>query len=137
MLSRTLAKPISLVAAAAGIAAAGTLIVSALVGQAAGATANLRPICNSLSFNPPAAVGGKVTIPVHEVAADPDVTPVTLVSVFGGAPIGTATISGNDLVFTLTSSTPGETYIYWTISDGSLTAQCVSYGSNAPPPENG
>jgi hypothetical protein len=137
MFSTTLAKPISLVAAAAGVAAAGMLIASALVGQAAGATANLRPICNSLYFNPPAAVGGKVTIPVHEFAADPDVTPVKLVSVFGGSPIGTAAISGNDLVFTLTSSTPGETYLYWTISDGSLTAQCVAYGSNAPPPDNG
>jgi hypothetical protein len=71
------------------------------------ATANLRPICNNLYFNPPAEVGGKVIIPVHEFAADPDVTPVQLVSVFGGAPIGTAAISGNDVVFTLTSSTPG------------------------------
>jgi len=27
--------------------------------------------------------------------------------------------------------------LYWTVSDGSLTAQCVSYASNVPPPDNG
>ncbi len=137
MFSTVLGKRIPLVAATAGVAVAGVLVVIAVVGPAAGGTANIRPICNSLYFNPPAGVGGKVTVPVHEFAADPDVTPVKLVSVFGGAPLGTAAISGNDLVFTLTSSTPGEAYLYWTVSDGSLNAQCVAWTSNAPPLDNG
>jgi hypothetical protein len=138
MSKTTLGKRISIVAGAAGVVAASVLVGSAVVGGAAvGATENLRPICNTTGFNPPAAVGGKVIIPVHKVAADPDVEPVQLVSLFGGAPIGTARISGNDIEFTLTSDEPGETWIYWTISDGSLTAQCTAYGSNAPLPENG
>jgi hypothetical protein len=137
MFSTRLAKRMSISAAAAGVVAAGGLAASAGVGGAAHTTANLRPLCDTVYFNPPATVGGKVIIPVHEFAADPDVTPVQLVSVFGGAPLGTARISGNDVEFTLTSSTPGETYVYWTFSDGSLTAQCTAYGSNAEPPDNG
>jgi hypothetical protein len=46
-------------------------------------------------------------------------------------------ISGNDLVFTLTSATPGTVDLYWTVSDGSLNAQCLVDGSNEPPPDNG
>jgi hypothetical protein len=76
---------------------------------------------------------------VTDVAADPDLAPVRLVSVFnGGSPIGTVTISDsgtptvtNDdvLVFTLTSATPGTVVLYWTISDGSLSA----HASRTPP----
>jgi hypothetical protein len=29
-------------------------------------------------------------------------------------------------VFTLTSATPGTVYLYWTVSDGSLSAQLLS-----------
>ncbi len=137
MFRTSLPKPI-IVAAAAAAAAVAIIAASALIGPAAGATADLRPICNNLGFNLPSSVGGTVTIPVHTVAADPDVTPVKLVSVFnGGSAIGTVAISGNDLVFTLTSSTPGTVTLYWTISDGTLTAQCQSYASNVPPPNNG
>jgi hypothetical protein len=137
MLNSTSAKRLSITAAAAGVVAAGTLAASALVGAAAGSTANLRPICNPVWFNPPAQVGGKVIVPVHEFVADPDVEPVQLVSLFGGAPLGTARIVGNDFEFTLTSSEPGETRIYWTFSDGALTVQCSSGTSNAPDPDNG
>jgi hypothetical protein len=137
MLKTTLARRLSIVTAAAGAVTAGVLAVSMVGGAAAGATANLRPICNDMWFNPPEQVGGTVTVPVHEFVADPDVTPVQLVSLFGGAPLGTARIVGNDIEFTLTSSTPGETYVYWTASDGELTVQCSSYTSNEPPPDNG
>jgi hypothetical protein len=137
MLKTTQAKRLSIVAAAAGVVAAGALAASALVGAAAGSTANLRPICNNLWFNPPGQVGESVIVPVHTVVADPDVEPVQLVSLFGGAPLGTARIVGNDFEFTLTSSEPGETRIYWTFSDGALTVQCSSGTSNAPDPDNG
>jgi hypothetical protein len=133
----TLAKHIVPVTALAAVAATGILASSAAGGKAA-STANIRPICNGIFFNMPPGVGQSVTIPVHTVAADPDVTPVQLVAVANyGDPIGTAQISGNDLVFTLTSSTPGTVYLYWTISDGELTAQCTSTGSNEEAPDNG
>ncbi len=141
MFKTTLAKRISIVAAAAGLAAARIPLASAVAGRATEATANVRPICNDLIFNLPGGVGDTVTIPVHEFAADPDVEPVKLVAVFAvfnsATKIGTAKISGNDLVFTLTSSTPGTVYLYWTISDGSLSAQCVAWGTNELPPDNG
>ena len=76
-------------------------------------------------------------IPTHQFAADPDVTPVKLVSEFGGTNLGTVAISGNDLLFTLTKATPGTTTIFWTISDGTLSAQCTATASNAQPPPGG
>jgi hypothetical protein len=146
MLTRTSAKRVSVLAAAVAVAVAGVLAAVDLSGPAAAAPANRRPICNNLGFNLP-PLGGSVRIPVLDVSADPDLTPVRLVSVFnGGSPIGTVTISDNGtptvpgddvLVFTLTSATPGTVVLYWTISDGSLTAQCQSYASNEPPPDNG
>jgi len=146
MLTTTLVKQVSAVAASAAVTVAGVLAATSLGGSASAATPNRRPICNGLGFNLP-AVGGKVTIPVTDVAADPDLTPVRLVSVVDyGSPIGTATISDNGtptilnddvLVFTLTSATPGTVYLYWTVSDGSLSAQCLSDATNEPPPENG
>ena len=117
---------------------AGVAIVAA-GGTAQGTTTNLRPICNGVFFNMPARVGDTVTISVRPYAADPDLTPVTLVSAFNaGAPIGTVRIAGQrELEFTLTSSTPGTVYLRWTVSDGSLTAQCSATGSNEEPPDNG
>lgn len=46
-------------------------------------------------------------------------------------------VGDQELEFTLTSSTRGTVYLYWTVSDGSLTAQCLVDGSNEPPPDNG
>ena len=125
--------------AAACLAAVGIVAASAVGGTAKGTTANLRPICNGVFFNMPAQVGDTATISVRAHAADPDLTQVTLVSAFNaGAPIGTVRIAGqHELGFTLTSSTRGTVYLYWTVSDGSLTAQCVSSGSNEEPPDNG
>jgi hypothetical protein len=131
-------KHTSILALASSLAAAAVLAAAAL-GGAAGATANLRPICNGVFFNMPGGVGETVTISIRPYAADPDLTPVKLVSVFnGGAEIGTARVAGDhELEFTLTSSTPGTVYLYWTVTDGSLTAQCNATGSNEEPPENG
>ena len=111
----------------------GVIAAAAASGLAKGATAN------GVFFNLPAQVGDTVTISIRPYAADPDLTPVTLVSAFNaGAPIGTVRIAGqHELEFTLTSSTRGTVYLYWTVSDGSLTAQCLSTGSNEEPPDNG
>ena len=106
-------------------------------GSAAGQSSDTRPICNSLFFNIPPTVGQRVLIPTHEFAADPDVTPVKLVSVFGGSNLGSVAISGNDVLFTRTKATTGTATIFWTISDGTLSAQCTATGSNAPPPPGG
>ncbi|MDG4764383.1 hypothetical protein O7632_09745 [Solwaraspora sp. WMMD406] len=110
--------------------------------SATAAGENRRPICNSIGFNLPTTVGGTVTIPVTDVAADPDLNPVALVSVFGGAPLGTVVISDNStpdishddvLIFTRTSSGQGSAHLYWTVSDGSLSAQCVASGYHLAP----
>jgi hypothetical protein len=139
MSSTTLRKRSSIRFAAACLAAVGIIAAVAADGPAKGATANLRPICNGVFFNMPAQVGDTVTISIRPYAADPDLTSVTLVSVFNaGAPIGTVRIAGqHELEFTLTSSTRGTVHLYWTVSDGSLTAQCLSTGSNEEPPDNG
>jgi hypothetical protein len=147
MLRTNMVKGISVLAASLVVTVVGVLAVASVSGPVAAATANRRPVCNSLGFNLPTTVGTKVVIPVTDVAADPDLTPVHLVSVFnGGSAIGTVSISDNGtptifnddvLVFTLTSTTPGTVVLYWTVSDGSLSAQCQSYASNVPPPDNG
>ena len=131
-------KPISILAAAATLfAAAAALVAVFAAGPAAGQTPNLRPICNNFYFNPPSNAGQSVIAPAHQFAADPDVTPIKLVSAFASGGLGTVKISGNDLVFTRTSSSPGATTIYWTISDGTLQAQCQASASAFPPPPNG
>lgn len=129
------------------LAVAGLVIASSPHGSAAqAAVPNRRPVCNNIYFNLPSAVGDSVTIPVTDVAADPDLTPIRLTDVFGGAPIGSATISDNGtptipnddvLVFTRASSTRGSVTLYWTVSDGSLSAQCQAYGNDSPPPPGG
>jgi hypothetical protein len=106
-------------------------------GRAAGQTADVRPICNSIHFNIPTTVGQQVLIPTHAFAADPDVTPIKLVSIFGGTNLGTPRISGNDVLFKRTNTNTGTATIFWTISDGTLTAQCTATGTNAPPPPGG
>jgi hypothetical protein len=124
---------------------AATVAVLTAAGNAGAATANLGPICNDLAFNLPTSGHGSVSIPVGQAAADPDLDPIRLVSVFGGSNLGTVVISNTGasgpgtaaLKFTLTSSTPGTVDLFWTVSDGSLTAQCVSRASNVPPPPNG
>jgi hypothetical protein len=118
---------------------AGLVAATAAGGPATGAAPNLRPICNGVFFNMPGSVGQSVTISIRPYAADPDLTQVRLTSAFnGGAPIGTVRVAGDhELEFTLTSSTPGTVYLYWTVSDGSLTAQCSATGSNEEPPDNG
>ena len=115
------------------------VVLATVVGPslAAGQSSDTRPICNSLNFNIPSAVGQRVLIPTHQFAADPDVTPVRLASVFGGSNLGRVTISGNDVLFTRTNSSTGTATIFWTISDGTLSAQCTATGSNAPPPPGG
>jgi hypothetical protein len=118
-------------ALAAGLLGAGTAVVVASSSDAT--TINRRPICNDIGFNQPTTVGGTVTIPVLDVAADPDLTPVRLVEVFGGAPVGSALISNNALVFTRTTTTRTSVYLYWTVSDGALTAQCVASAFDRPP----
>jgi hypothetical protein len=133
------------------VAAATGLVVVAVAavlsgGGAGAATTNLRPVCNERDFSLPASVGESVSIPVGQFAADPDLDPIRLVSVFNaGENIGTVVISNTGasspgaaaLKFTLTSSTPGTVDLLWTVSDGSLQAQCGSYASNVPPPPNG
>jgi hypothetical protein len=138
MFGTALTKRAAILATGVFLAVAGIVGTAAAGGPPAGETANLRPICNGFYFNMP-AIGGTVTISVRPYAADPDLTPVSLVSVFNaGAPIGTVRVAGqHELEFTLTSSTPGTVYLYWTISDGSLTAQCSATGSNEEPPDNG
>lgn len=134
------------VAATAGLVAVAAAAVLTAGGGAGAATSNLRPICNERDFSLPASVGGSVSIPVGQVAADPDLDPIRLVSVFNaGENIGTVAISNSGasgpgtaaLTLTLTSSTPGTVDLLWTVSDGSLTAQCGSFASNVPPPDNG
>jgi hypothetical protein len=112
----------------AAVALAAGVSISAAAGGGGGSAsgtqaADLRPICNNLGFNLPTSAGQSVTIPTHSVAADPDVTPVKLISVFGGSNLGTVAISVNDLVFTRTNPSPGSVTLYWTISDGTLTAR--------------
>jgi hypothetical protein len=132
------------VAAATGLVAVTAAAVLAAANDAGAATPNLRPICNELDFAMP-AVGQSALIPVGQAAADPDLDPIRLVSVFGGSNLGTVVIADNGapgpgtaaIRFTLTSSTPGTVTLYWTVSDGSLTAQCGSQASNVPPPDNG
>jgi hypothetical protein len=139
MFRTILTKRASILVLAASLPAAAVLAGSAFGGPA-GATANLRPICNGVFFNMPGRVGDTVTISIRALAADPDLTPVRLVSAANfGAPIGTVRIAGDhELEFTLTSSTPGTVYLYWTVSDGSLSSwQCSATGSNEEPPENG
>jgi hypothetical protein len=131
-------------AAVAGLVAVTAAAVLTAGGEAGAATPNLRPICNELDFAMPAA-GGSVLIPVGQAAADPDLDPVRLVSVSGGGNAGTVAIANTGasgpgtaaIVFTLTSSTPVTVSLYWTVSDGSLQAQCGSFASNVPPPDNG
>jgi hypothetical protein len=138
-MSRTTLSKRTAILAVTAFLAAGLVAATAAGGPATGAGANLRPICNGLFFNMPGGVGQSVRISIRPYAADPDRTAVRLVSAFnGGAPIGTVRVAGDhELEFTLTSSTPGTVYLYWTISDGSLTAQCTATGSNEEPPENG
>jgi hypothetical protein len=125
------------VATAAGLTAGG---------DARAATPNVAPICNNTYFNLPTSVGGSVSVPVGQFAADPNLDSIRLVSVFnGGSNIGTVTISNTGasgpgtaaLSFKLTSSTPGTVYLYWNVSDGSLIAQCTASASNVPAPPNG
>jgi hypothetical protein len=129
-----------------GLAVVAAAAVLTAGGDAGAATANLRPICNNLYFNLPTSVGGSVSIPVGQFAADPNLDSIRLVSVFnGGSNIGTVTISNTGasgpgtaaLSFKLTSSTPGSVFLYWTVSDGSLNAQCQANASNVPPPPGG
>jgi len=46
-------------------------------------------------------------------------------------------VGDQELEFTLTSSTRGTVYLYWTVSDGSLSTACSVWGSNEPPPDKG
>lgn len=139
MFRTTLAKRITIVAASAALAAVAILTTSALAGRVTGESYNLRPICNDFGFNMP-GVGESVTISIRPYAADPDLTPIRLVSAANyGAQIGTVRVVGDhEFEFTLTSSTPGAVWLYWTITDdGSLTTQCFVYGSNEREPDNG
>lgn len=145
MFSSSLSARVIAVAASAGVVVVGVPQAVAF-GTAGATTANRRPICNDLGFNLPPTVGGRVTIPVTDVAADPDLRPIRLVSVFGGAPVGSAVISDNGtptitnddvLRFRRTNAAPGTVYLYWTVSDGSLSAQCVSTATDVPPEDNG
>jgi hypothetical protein len=136
----TLALRLSAIAAAAGLTAGGIAVAGST--DAAATLPNRRPVCNDIGFNIPTTVGARVRVPVTDVAADPDLTAVRLTSVFGGAPVGSAVISSNGtptipnddvLVFTRTSTTRLSVYLYWTVSDGSLDAQCLAIGSDQPP----
>lgn len=140
--SRWVGGPLVLVSA--GVMAVGVVVAA---GGADAAGVNRRPVCNSTYFNVPTPVGASVSVPVLDFAADPDLTPVRLVSVFdvGWPRLGTVVISdsgtpgvpGDDvLVFTRTENV-GTASLYWTVSDGSLSAQCSAYASNVPPPDNG
>ena len=132
------------VAVAAGLVAAAAAAVLTAANAAGAATPNLGPICNEFDFAMP-AVGQSVTIPVGQRAADPDLDPIRLVSVFGGSNLGTVVIADNGapgpgtaaIRFTLLTSTPVTVSLYWTVSDGSLEIQCGSFASNVPPPDNG
>jgi hypothetical protein len=123
--------------AAAGVGLIVAIAAAVHPGRATGQTADIRPICNSIYFNVPTTVGQRVLIPTHAFAADPDITPIKLVSIFGGTNLGTPRISGNDILFTRTNANTGTTTIFWTVSDGTLTAQCTASGTNAPPPPGG
>ncbi len=119
-----------------GVAVLAAALVAAGAASAPAATPNRAPICNQIGFNIPSSVGASVPIPALDVAADPDRTPVTLNSVFGGAPVGSVVISDGQLVFTRTGTTSMSVYLYWTVTDGTLQAQCQAIGW-APPPNNG
>jgi hypothetical protein len=130
---------VAVLAAAAGLL--GVAVIAATA-TASASSVNRRPVCNDIGFNLPAPIGSQVQIPVTDVAADPDLTPVELVSVFGGAPAGTAVISDNGtpsipnddvIVFTRTSTSTLPVYVYWTVSDGELEAQCQAMGGHLPP----
>ena len=127
---------------AAVLVATAFLATGGATGVANAAGPNRRPICNHTFANVP-PLGGKVTIRVTDYAADPDLTPVSLVAVSGGAPLGTTVISNNGtptipnddvLVFTRTTNAEVQVYIYWTVSDGTLNAQCYALIDNSPPP---
>jgi hypothetical protein len=132
-----LERRVSLAILIAGLAAAAAALLAVVARPASGQSADIRPICNNVGFTIPAGVGQKVTIPTHQFAADPDVTPVKLVSVFGGSNLGTVAIAGNDLVFTRTKAVTGTVTLFWTITDGTLSAQCQASASNLPPPPSG
>jgi len=129
-------KRIAVVVASVVLTIAGVVVAGGLTGPATAATVNRRPICNSIYFNLPNA-GGSVVIPVLDFAADPDLTPVRVVSVSGQSGIGTVTITGSGLLFTLTANFPVTVWLNWTISDGALTATCSASATNEQPPENG
>src|SRR5262249_61505659 len=108
---------------------------------AGAATPNLGPICNEFDFGMP-AVGQSVTIPVGQRAADPDLDPIRLVSVFNaGANIGTVVIANNGasgpgtaaIKFTLTSSTPGGVNLQWPVSHRPLQPPSPPSASTPPP----
>lgn len=131
------------VAAATGLVVAAAAAGLTASSEAGAATPNLRPICNNLNFGLPGSVGQSVSIPVGQFAADPDLDPIRLVSVFnGGNNIGTVAISNTGasgpgtaaLRFTLTSTAPGTVELNWTVSDGSLENGCVAFASNVPGP---
>ncbi|MFV2109625.1 hypothetical protein [Micromonospora sp. LOL_015] len=47
---------------------------------------------------------------------------------------GTAATTNDDvLIFTRTSGSRGAAHLYWTVSDGTLNAQCVATGYDLPP----
>jgi hypothetical protein len=123
---------VTLLAAVAGAA-------GGLAGSASAATPNRRPICNNVDFTMPVGGGGgKVFIPVLDFAADPDVTPVRLISVLDiGTHMGTATIVPGGILYTLTNPTVGIVDLEWTVTDGSLQASCDALMFNEPPVDNG
>lgn len=118
------------VVVSAGVVVAGGVAA----GGAEAAGVNRRPVCNSRNFNLPTAVGGQVTIPVLDHAADPDVTPVRLVSVSdrGWPRLGTVVISDNG-----TPHVPNDDVLVFTRTENIGTASLYWGVSNVPPPENG
>ncbi|MCI0689917.1 MAG: hypothetical protein L0Y54_22165 [Sporichthyaceae bacterium] len=130
---------------ATALLATTALVAGSVTNGALAAGTNRRTICNGTYANVP-PLGQSVTIPVTDFAADPDLTPISLVSVFGGGQLGTVVIPNNGtpsipnddvLVFTRTTNAEVLVFIYWTVSDGALTAQCSVAIDNSIPPDNG
>lgn len=79
-----------------------------------------------------------LTIPVLANDADPDGNPLTLASIIGPVTGGTATISGNNILFTPDGVFIGTTSFQYSVSDGSLTdvAEVQVTVTNAAPVAN-
>jgi uncharacterized protein (DUF302 family) len=97
---------------------------------------NLPPVAQNDSATTPAGVA--VTIPVLANDSDPDGDPLTVLSV-GTPALGTATISGSDIVYVPASGATGSDTFSYTVGDGNggvasaLIVVTITGATNSPP----